>query len=165
MVCVGKLCAGDIYREDIVFSQSSLTIKGLKNYKLIFWSLRFHGRLFFSRLTVDVLRIWQPEDHQIKMRWRVVVVPRVWWQAEGTLDGISTYKLDRNGKIYEHRVDNVQLRDPPITNPVLYALNYIQLPGMQPQQMPVPGSWFAGLPEQKGCASLPAGTPETSHAG
>jgi len=94
-----------------------------------------------------------------------VVVPRVWWQAEGTLDGISTYKLDRDGKIYEHRVDNVQLRDPPITNPVLYALNYIQLSGMQPQQMPVPGSWFAGLPEQEGCATLPAGIPETSQAG
>lgn len=134
--------ADEIYREDIVFRDPSLHFKGLKNYKLIFWSLRFHGRLFFSRLLVDVLRIWQPEDHQIKLRWRVHGIPRVWWEAEGTLDGVSTYKLDSDGRIYEHMVDNVQLRDPPITNPALYGLNYVLAPRLQPQPQPCPGSWF-----------------------
>jgi len=113
------LTADEIYREDIVFKDPNLQFKGIRNYQLIFWSLRFHGRLFFKRMTVDVLRIWQPEDHQIKMRWRVQGIPRVWWEAEGVIDGISTYKLDKEGVIYEHSVDNVQLRDPPITNPLL----------------------------------------------
>lgn len=142
----------------MVFSQPPrLSFKGLKNYKLIFWSLRFHGRLFFSRLTVDVLRIWQPEDSVIKMRWRVHAVPRVWWEAEGTFDGVSTYKLDQEGVIYEHAVDNMQLRDPPITNPLLYAYNYILRPRLQPQQMPIPGSWFAEFAE-RGQEEAPACT-------
>ena len=80
------------------------------------------------------------------MRWRIVGVPRVWWKTDGTIDGISTYKLDSEGKIFEHSVDNVQLRDPPITNPLLYGLNYILAPNLQgqPGQVPCPGSWFTG---------------------
>ena len=31
-------------------------------------TLRFHGRIFFSKLRVEVIRIWQPEDGVIKMR-------------------------------------------------------------------------------------------------
>jgi len=37
-----------------------------RNYRILFWSLRFHGRLFFRTLYVDVQRIWQPEDQQIR---------------------------------------------------------------------------------------------------
>lgn len=132
-----------IYREDVTFRDPNISFTGLKNYKLIFWSLRFHGRLFFKNPHVEVLRIWQPEDQLIKMRWKVRAVPRVWWEAEGCFDGLSTYKLDREGKVYEHAVDNVQLRDPPITNPLLYGLNYILSPRLQPQQVPCPGSWFS----------------------
>lgn len=81
----------------------------MKNYRTIFWSLQFHGRIFFSRLYVDVKRIWQPTDGVICMRWTVHGIPRVPWEAEGTFDGISTYRLDNNGKIYEHSVDNVSV--------------------------------------------------------
>lgn len=65
------------------------------------------------------------------------------------IDGVSTYKLDSDGMIYEHMVDNVQLRDPPITNPLMYALNYILTPRLagQPGQVPCPGSWFSGSSE------------------
>mmetsp|Transcript_5840 Transcript_5840/g.13420 ORF Transcript_5840/g.13420 Transcript_5840/m.13420 type:complete len:197 (+) Transcript_5840:138-728(+) len=112
----------------------------MDNYKLLFWSLRFHGRIFFSKLYVEVKRIWQPEDSVIKMRWTVHGVPRVPWEAEGTFDGISTYKLDSDGKVYEHCVDNVLLRDPPVaTNPMLAGLNL--LPMGSGQQTPQLGSW------------------------
>lgn len=63
---VWTCCANDIYREDVVFRDPRNTFKGLKNYKTIFWSLRFHGRIFFSRLYVEVKRIWQPDDAQIR---------------------------------------------------------------------------------------------------
>jgi hypothetical protein len=62
-----------------------------------------------------------------------VGIPRVWWEAEGVIDGISTYKLDKKGKIYEHSITNVQLRDPPITNPLLYGLNWVYYPNTEPQ--------------------------------
>lgn len=38
------------------------------------------------------------------MRWTVRGIPRVPWNAEGVFDGVSTFRLDREGKIYEHQV-------------------------------------------------------------
>jgi hypothetical protein len=129
----------DIYRDDITFRDPRNAFSGLKNYKLIFWSLRFHGRIFFTKLYVEVRRIWQPQDGLICMRWTVHGIPRVPWEAEGTFDGISQYKLDSDGKIYEHAVDNVILRDPPMQGlgPLLAGLNLVRAP---PQQA-VPGAW------------------------
>ena len=76
------------------------------------------------------------------MRWSVHGVPRVPWDAEGIFDGISTFKLDSSGKIYEHEVNNVILRDPPKQgNPFLAGLNLIPLP--QQQRVPCPGAWFS----------------------
>jgi hypothetical protein len=128
----------DIYRDDITFRDPRNAFSGLKNYKLIFWSLRFHGRIFFTKLYVEVRRIWQPQDGLICMRWTVHGIPRVPWEAEGLFDGISQYKLDSEGKIYEHSVDNVILRDPPMQGlgPLLAGLNLVRAP---PQQA-VPGA-------------------------
>jgi hypothetical protein len=58
--------ADEVYREDLVFRDPNIVFKGIENYKLIVWSLRFHGKLFFKKLYVEVIRIWQPEDQQIK---------------------------------------------------------------------------------------------------
>ena len=40
-----------------------------------------------------------------RMRWTVRGIPRVPWNAEGVFDGVSTFRLDREGKIYEHQVN------------------------------------------------------------
>lgn len=59
-------------------------------------------------------------------------VPRVPWEAEGIFDGISEYKLDRKGKIYEHKLTNVQMRDPPLArSPLSIGLNLIPIPRLQ----------------------------------
>jgi Uncharacterized conserved protein (DUF2358) len=46
------------------------------------------------------------------IRWILHGIPRVPWDSKSRFDGTSEYKLDRNGKIYEHRVDNVALNSP-----------------------------------------------------
>ena len=38
-----------------------------------------------------------------RMRWTVRGIPRVPWNAEGVFDGVSTFRLDRKGLIYEHQ--------------------------------------------------------------
>jgi hypothetical protein len=129
-----------IYREDLVFKDPQLSFRGLRNYKLIFWSLRFHGRLFLQAANVQVLRIWQPQDDVIKLRWQISARTRM--GTNGTFDGISVYRLDRHGRVYQHEVTDVQLRDPPVTNPLLYALNFVLSPRPQMQQVPCPGSWY-----------------------
>ncbi|KAH9329728.1 hypothetical protein KI387_001836 [Taxus chinensis] len=113
----------DIYREDIVFKDPLNTFSGIENYKLIFRALRFHGRIFFKALWVDILRIWHPTEKVIMIRWTINGIPRVPWEAQGRFDGTSEYKLDSNGKIYEHKVDNVVLNSPPrFTVPVVENL-------------------------------------------
>ncbi|KAJ4765711.1 DUF2358 family protein (DUF2358) [Rhynchospora pubera] len=102
----------DIYREDIVFKDPFNTFTGLDNYKRIFRALRFCGQLLFKSLLIDIVSIWQPSENIVMIRWILHGVPRVPWDSHGRFDGTSEYKLDKNGKIYEHRVDNVALNTP-----------------------------------------------------
>lgn len=62
-----------------------------------------------------MVSIWQPAENSILLRWTAHGVPRVpWggWDAHARFDGASVYKLDRNGKIYEHKVHNVATNPP-----------------------------------------------------
>lgn len=97
----------NIYRDDIVFKDPLNTFIGIQNYKSIFWALRFHGRIFFKALWVDIISVWQPMENVIMVRWTVHGIPRVPWESRGRFDATSEYKLDKNGKIFEHRVDNI----------------------------------------------------------
>ncbi|KAF2291190.1 hypothetical protein GH714_020591 [Hevea brasiliensis] len=100
-------------RDDVVFKDPLNTFVGIENYKSIFWTLRFHGRIFFRALWVDILSVSQPVENVIMVRWTVHGIPRVPWESHTRFDGLSEYKLDRNGKIFQHRVDNVALNSPP----------------------------------------------------
>ncbi|XP_009801438.1 uncharacterized protein LOC107811745 [Nicotiana tabacum] len=103
----------DIYRDDIVFKDPLNTFTGIENYKSIFWALRFHGRMFFRALWIDIVSVWQPVENMIIVRWTVHGIPRVPWESHGRFDGTSEYKLDKDGKIYEHWVHNIALSGPP----------------------------------------------------
>ncbi|KAL3517231.1 hypothetical protein ACH5RR_024133 [Cinchona calisaya] len=116
----------DIYRDDIVFKDPLNTFAGIENYKSIFWGLRFHGRIFFRALWIDIISVWQPVDNMIMIRWTVHGIPRVPWESHGRFDGTSEYKLDKNGKIYEHQVHNIALHTPPKKFQVLAVEELIQ---------------------------------------
>lgn len=103
----------DIYRDDIVLRDPLNTFMGIDNYKSILWALRFHGRIFFKALCVDIVSIWQPTENTLMIRWTVHGIPRGPWQTRGRFDGTSEYKFDKNGKIYEHKVDNMAVNSPP----------------------------------------------------
>lgn len=101
------------HRDDIVFKDPLNTFIGIENYKSILWGLRFHGKIFFKALWVDIVSVWQPVDSTIMVRWTVHGVPRGPWETRGRFDGTSEYKLDKAGKIFEHRVHNIALNKPP----------------------------------------------------
>ncbi|KAJ0980836.1 hypothetical protein J5N97_009091 [Dioscorea zingiberensis] len=107
----------NIYREDITFVDPLNTFRGIDNYKLIFWALRFHGRVLFREIGLEVFRVWQPSETTILIRWELQGVPRVPWEARGQFQGTSRYKVDRNGKIYEHKVDNLAFNFPRAVRP------------------------------------------------
>ena len=106
----------DIYRDDISFVDRTALpgvpseAHGLEAYKRVFLSMRLHGALCFSRQRVTLLRIWQPRDRTLAVRWSVCAAPRLLSSLgadDSHFDGISEYKLDSRGMIYEHLVDNV----------------------------------------------------------
>lgn len=96
-----------------MFKDPLNTFIGIENYKSILWGLRFHGKIFFKALWVDIVSVWQPVDSTIMVRWTVHGVPRGPWETRGRFDGTSEYKLDKAGKIFEHRVHNIALNKPP----------------------------------------------------
>lgn len=105
------------------------TFSGIDRYKLIFWALRFHGRILFREIELQVLRIWQPSENSILIRWNLSGIPRVPWEAKGHFQGTSRFKLDRKGKIYEHKVDNLAFNFP---QPLIPAASVLDLVAASP---------------------------------
>lgn len=92
----------NIYTKDIYFRDPVNTFKGKFNYRIIFWTLRFHGKLFFTSLYFDLHDIQQTASDTILANWTVRGTLRVPWKACILFNGYSTYKLTPEGLIYEH---------------------------------------------------------------
>ncbi|MEL6441293.1 MAG: DUF2358 domain-containing protein [Cyanobacteria bacterium J06621_8] len=92
----------DIYTKNIYFRDPVNTFKGKFNYRIIFWTLRFHGKLFFTSLYFDLHDVKQTAEDTILANWTVRGDLRVPWQASIFFNGYSTYKLTPEGLIYEH---------------------------------------------------------------
>ncbi|BBD67308.1 hypothetical protein NIES4072_53980 [Nostoc commune NIES-4072] len=78
------------------------TFKYKFNYRIIFWTLRFHARLFFTQIYFDVHEIYQSAEDTILANWTVRGVLRVPWKTGLLFNGYSTYKLNQDNLIYEH---------------------------------------------------------------
>ena len=91
-----------IYTEDIYFKDPVNTFKYKFNYRIIFWTLRFHARLFFIQIYFDVHEVYQSAEDTILAKWTVRGVLRVPWKADLLFNGYSTYKLNQYNLIYEH---------------------------------------------------------------
>ncbi len=92
----------DIYTQNIYFKDPVNKFKGKLNYRIIFWTLRFHARLFFSEIYFDLHEISQSAEDIILATWTVRGVLRVPWKAQIFFNGYSTYKLNQDALIYEH---------------------------------------------------------------
>jgi hypothetical protein len=92
----------DIYTSDIYFQDPVNRFKGKLNYRIIFWTLRFHGRLFFTELYFDLHDVTHPSPDVVLATWTVRGTLRLPWHAKIFFNGYSTYKLTPDGLIYEH---------------------------------------------------------------
>ena len=92
----------DIYTQDIYFQDPVSKFKGKFNYRIIFWTLRFHGQLFFTELYFDLHDVKQTAEDIILANWTVRGTLRLPWKAGIFFNGYSTYKLNEDGLIYEH---------------------------------------------------------------
>ena len=92
----------EIYTNDILFQDPVSKFKRKFNYRIIFWTLRFHARLFFTEIYFDLHDVNQTASDIILANWTVKGVLRLPWKARVFFNGYSTYKLNKDGLIYEH---------------------------------------------------------------
>lgn len=92
----------DIYTQGIFFRDPVNQFKGKVNYRIIFWTLRFHAWLFFPKIFFDLHDVSQSAEDTILAKWTVRGVLRVPWKAKLFFNGYSTYKLNQDCLIYEH---------------------------------------------------------------
>lgn len=92
----------EIYSSDIVFHDPVNNFKGKLNYRIIFWTLRFHGRLFFRDLFFDLHDVSLAEPDTIRADWTVRGRLRVPWRANIFFNGYSLYTLNPEGFIDRH---------------------------------------------------------------
>lgn len=92
----------DIYSSDIYFRDPVNTFKGKFNYRIIFWTLRFHGRLFFTDLAFDLHDVYPESKTSIRADWTVRGTLRLPWKPELLFNGYSLYQFNAKGLIYEH---------------------------------------------------------------
>ena len=92
----------EIYTNDIYFRDPVNKFKGKFNYRLIFWTLRFHAQLFFTEIAFDLHDVSESSNDTILATWTVRGILRVPWQARLLFNGYSTYKSNPDGLIYEH---------------------------------------------------------------
>ncbi|XGV97407.1 MAG: DUF2358 domain-containing protein [Leptolyngbya sp. BL-A-14] len=92
----------DIYSREINFRDPVNRFKGKFNYRIIFWTLRFHGQLFFTELYFDLHDVQQASHETIRADWTVRGVLRVPWNAKLLFHGYSIYTLGEDGLIKTH---------------------------------------------------------------
>ena len=92
----------DIYTPDIFFQDPVNRFKGKLNYRIIFWTLRFHGGLFFTELYFDLHGVKQQADRCIRADWTVRGKLRLPWATQLLFNGYSLYDLNEQGLIYRH---------------------------------------------------------------
>lgn len=92
----------DIYTQDIYFQDPVNKFKWKFNYRIIFWTLRFHASLFFTKIYFDVHDVYQLDEDTIFAEWTVRGTLRVPWKAKVFFNGHSHYKLNQDGLIYKH---------------------------------------------------------------
>jgi hypothetical protein len=92
----------DIYTGDILFKDPISKFKWKFNYRIIFWTLRFHAGLFFTDIHFDLHDVYQSNEYTIFAKWTVRGTLRLPWKAKIFFNGHSNYKLNKDGLIYEH---------------------------------------------------------------
>jgi len=106
----------EILSEDVVlvdgisprFNLCPFKAIGKKAYFDFMWYLRFNISVLCKQSKVEVLRFWQPSKETVVVRWSMKFCPRVLYRVYGTtvqIDGISRFRLNQRGKIYQHSVD------------------------------------------------------------
>jgi hypothetical protein len=101
------------YAENILFTERSTgyAVEGKDGYERLMWCVRANSRLFFTKPSIAITSLYHDNDAGvIYLRWRFSAMPRVWGLMRSpphvVLDAMSVYKINEDGFIAEHCLDN-----------------------------------------------------------
>lgn len=113
----------NLYSKDMVFINNirSIRVKGIGPYAVQVTSTKLYLNFKYSRTKLQLLNLVKnPEESSIKIRWRLVSKPGVirfilffykFHETEEWKDGISTFYVNKEGKIYCHVCDNIDIEE------------------------------------------------------
>lgn len=147
-----------IYAENIMFTdKNTFEIHGLKDYMRFFWVMRLHLRVLFRRRDFMVQSLYHDaKEGVVYLRWRGVFVPRIigWIKDKGgrekfvwIYDAISVYKVNRDGMVCEHVLDNnLHLRSKLRSRfEEILSIGRVGVPGRTPAGAGIGGTqWWKG---------------------
>jgi len=112
----------NIYHEEIsVIDPSGLQLSGLNSYKSSFKILQSVIGLFYNtdKSSVQFRMIYDFSRSSIRISFNVILIPKVVGNRRNALyvDGISVYKMSSQGKITEHRIENLMMNNIPVRPP------------------------------------------------
>jgi hypothetical protein len=94
--------AYDIYSDDICFTDPVNTFNGKLSYRIVYWTLRFHGQLFFTHIELVLHNVEQTAPDHIEADWTVQGTLRLPWKPKIYFNGMSNYSINSEGLIYKH---------------------------------------------------------------
>lgn len=112
-----------LYTKDVIFIDNirNFRIQGIAMYSAQIALVKIYHYVRYSSLKVELLNLVKnPEESYIRVRWRVVATPglvNTWLNVgkfnmragERWIDGISTLQVNKDGLIYCHVRDNVDI--------------------------------------------------------
>lgn len=138
-----------IYTKEITFRDASgNAVHGLQSYETVFWLLRTQARIFLTSHSVQITSLYHDEClGEIAVRWRVTVVPRGWGFGGDrgiVVDGLSVYKLNREGLVREHCLEgNVRRRGVKQVFENVLALGHVSVDGVGVGVGVGAGGWYS----------------------
>jgi hypothetical protein len=111
-----------IYHDEIsVVDPSGLQLRGLNNYKSSFKILQSIIGVFYNteKSSSQYRMVYDFSRSSIRISFHVILVPKVVGNRRNALyvDGISVYKMDWQGNIAEHRIENLMMNNIPVRPP------------------------------------------------
>lgn len=115
-----------IYTKDVVFVDNIRNVRtqGLNSYALQIYLIKFYYALRYSSVKLELLNLVKhPDESYLRVRWRIIKRPGVIFTYINSFkiatgpsknfdrwkDGISTFHVNNQGKIYCHICDNIDV--------------------------------------------------------
>jgi hypothetical protein len=146
-----------VYSPSIVLKDpSGVVLKGMRSYRQMFAVLRFFRSTVMEGAETSFRLHYDWVNSRVRVRWHTVVVPKG-RQTRFIVDGISAYRIDAQGLVYQHDLESIEVNGKSVTPPFGKAWINLDKWVMDRPGLAAPSTYF------KATLDLPQPTVASSH--